>query len=397
MTSERKFIAENVKRVLLKEFLKRKTERSGFGGLDIQRTPMGTRVTLIAERPGMVIGRKGETIKELTDYVQNKFKFDNPQIEVKEVTNPNLNPHIMAQKLASALERGWHFRRAGHSTVRRIMSAGAKGCQVIISGKLTGQRHRTEKFREGHIKYCGETKLTWMHEGYAVAKKKLGVIGVKVQIMDPNAKLPDEISYRELQEVADIKTEAEGDIEAAAEVEVEVAKKTKTEIDTPEKTTGDAEKDVGEVKDKDVKKDDTETKKGGKEKKEKKKASEKKPKKVEAEIEVESETPPTETSKVSESGPKDKDTETENEPAPVTNEETKPPTKVEAEVEPEQKTEPITTTTTDDTEKDDPNQGEDKPIDEPESSDGDNEKDTDSKSENKDQDQVDNENENEET
>ena len=133
MTSERKFIEENVKRVLLKEYLRRKTERSGFGGLDIQRTPMGTRVTLIAERPGMVIGRKGETIKELTDYVQNEFNFDNPQIEVKEVTNPNLNPHIMAQKLANALERGWHFRRAGHSTVRRIMSAGAKGCQVIIS------------------------------------------------------------------------------------------------------------------------------------------------------------------------------------------------------------------------------------------------------------------------
>ena len=63
----------------------------------------------------------------------------------------------MAEKLAEALERGWHFRRAGHSTVRRIMDAGAKGCQVIIAGKLTGARHRTEKFTEGHVKYCGET------------------------------------------------------------------------------------------------------------------------------------------------------------------------------------------------------------------------------------------------
>ncbi len=219
MTSERKFIEENVKRVLLKEYLRSKTERSGFGGLDIQRTPMGTRVTLIAERPGMVIGRKGETIKELTDYVQNEFKFDNPQIEVKEVQNPNLNPHIMAQKLANALERGWHFRRAGHSTVRRIMSSGAKGCQIIISGKLTGQRHRTEKFREGHIKYCGETKLQWMHQGYAVAKKKLGIIGVKVQIMDPKAKLPDEIELRELKDIAEIKTiTTEGVIKSEIEV-----------------------------------------------------------------------------------------------------------------------------------------------------------------------------------
>jgi small subunit ribosomal protein S3 len=244
MTSERKFIEENVKRVLLKEYLKRKTERSGFGGLDIQRTPMGTRVTLIAERPGMVIGRKGETIKELTEYVENVFKFDNPQIEVKEVSNPNLNPHIMAQKLANALERGWHFRRAGHSTVRRIMSAGAKGCQVIISGKLTGQRHRTEKFREGHIKYCGETKLIWMHEGYAVAKKKLGVIGVKVQIMDPNAKLPDDIEVLELKDVAEIKT-----VTAEGEVEIEQNVEPVTEI--PEKETeveGEVEGELEEPK-----------------------------------------------------------------------------------------------------------------------------------------------------
>jgi small subunit ribosomal protein S3 len=100
----------------------------------------------------------------------------------------------MAEKLANALERGWHFRRAGHSTVRRIMENGARGCQVIISGKLTGQRHRTEKFKDGHIKYCGQAKLNFMHQGFAAAKLKPGVIGVTVQIMDPNAKLPDEIT-----------------------------------------------------------------------------------------------------------------------------------------------------------------------------------------------------------
>jgi len=99
----------------------------------------------------------------------------------------------MAEKLANALERGWHFRRAGHSTVRRIMDSGARGCQVIIAGKLTGARHRTEKFKEGHIKYCGEAKLNFMHQGFAIAKLKPGVTGVTVQIMDPNARLPDEI------------------------------------------------------------------------------------------------------------------------------------------------------------------------------------------------------------
>lgn len=193
MASERKFVTENIRRVLLKEYMMARVGRAGFGGLDVQRTPMGTRVTLITERPGLVIGRRGEAIKSLTKAIEEDFNFSNPQIEVQEVDNPNLNAQIMAEKLANALERGWHFRRAGHSTVRRIMDSGARGCQVIISGKLTGQRHRTEKFKNGHIKHCGQAKLEFMQQGFAIAKLKPGVLGVTVQIMNPNARLPDEI------------------------------------------------------------------------------------------------------------------------------------------------------------------------------------------------------------
>ncbi len=194
---DKRIIVEKVRRVLLKEYLMNETRRAGFGGLDIQRTPMGTRVTLLAERPGLVIGRKGGAIKSLTEAVERQFKFDNPQIEVQEVGSPALNAQIMAEKLANALERGWHFRRAGHSTVRRIMEAGAKGCLVVIAGKLTGQRHRTEKFKQGHIKYCGEPRNLWMDLGFAVAKLKPGVIGVTVEIMDPRAKLPDEVEIKQ--------------------------------------------------------------------------------------------------------------------------------------------------------------------------------------------------------
>jgi len=215
LANERKIVEEKIRRILLKEYLMARTRRAGFGGLDIQRTPMGYRVTLITERPGLVIGRKGATIKRLTQAVEAKFGFENPQIEVQEVENASLNSQIMAEKLASALERGWHFRRAGHSTVRRIMGAGAKGCLVVISGKITGQRHRMEKFKAGHIKFCGEPKQLWMREGFAVAKVKLGVIGVKVQIMDPRARLPDEI------EIVDKEREAEVE-EPAAEETTEV-------------------------------------------------------------------------------------------------------------------------------------------------------------------------------
>ncbi len=203
MANERKIIADNLRRVLLKEYMMKETQRAGFGGLDIQRTPMGTRITLFAERPGLVIGRRGATIKTLTDNIHSKFNFDNPQIEVEEVPNPAINAQIMAEKLANALERGWHFRRAGHSTLRRIMEAGAKGCLIRISGKLTGQRHRTEKFKAGHIKYCGEPKDLFMRQGFAVAKLKPGVIGVTVWVMDPKARLPDEIEVKKPTAVAE--------------------------------------------------------------------------------------------------------------------------------------------------------------------------------------------------
>lgn len=200
MASERRIMQESIRRVLLKDYLVQESARAGFGGLDIQRTPMGTRVTLICERPGILIGRRGELIKQLTQDIQARFKLDNPQIEVQEERQPALNAQLMAEKLASTLERGWHFRRAGHSTVRRIMESGARGCQVILSGKLTGERHRTERFKAGTIKYCGEGVRLYMQKGFYQARLKPGVIGVNVWIMRPSAKLPDEIRVKGVEE-----------------------------------------------------------------------------------------------------------------------------------------------------------------------------------------------------
>ncbi len=225
MASERKFIKENTKRSLIKKFLLEEIEGAGFGGMSIQRTPIGTRINILVERPGMVIGKGGSKIKELTENIQNKFNVDNPQIEIQEAgASAPLNAQIMAEKLAEALERGWHFRRAGHSTVRRIMNAGAKGCQIIIAGKLTGARHRTEKFTEGHVKYCGDIVKEIMDEGFATAKLKAGVLGVKVRIMKPDAKLPDEIKFK-TREKEEVKIEKK-----AVEKEPETKPKKKTDI-----------------------------------------------------------------------------------------------------------------------------------------------------------------------
>tara|TARA_B100000029_G_C17292247_1_gene857423 strand:- start:58 stop:726 length:669 start_codon:yes stop_codon:yes gene_type:complete len=198
----RRIIDRNVERHLVKEFLMNNTKKAGFGGLDIRRTPQGTEVTLKAERPGMVIGRKGRIINELQRRLDDEFAIQNPRLKVDEVEKPALNAQIMAEKLASALERGWYFRRAGHSTALNIMEAGAKGVIVVLNGKITGARHRTQKFIAGHIKYCGETALEHMDRGFSTAIKKLGTIGCSVAIMRPGTKLPHEITVYGKDQVA---------------------------------------------------------------------------------------------------------------------------------------------------------------------------------------------------
>ena len=226
MTVATELINDKVKRVLVKEHIQKSMERAGFGGLTIQRTPLGTHIRVIAERPGLVIGRKGSEIQKLTRNLEEKFGYENLQIEANEVDKPALNAMIMAAKVASALERGWNYRRAGNSILQRIMDGGARGCQITIAGKLTGLRHRTEKFISGHIKHCGEVALQSMEIGHAQAKLKPGTIGVKVALMPPEAKLPDEITVVTPVKVEDV-TEIEKEVkveESKEEVKVEESK-----------------------------------------------------------------------------------------------------------------------------------------------------------------------------
>ncbi len=197
----RTFVHRNVERQLVKEYLLRENEAAGFGDLVFQRTPEGTKVTLYAENLGRVIGRRGHHINELSRRLVSDFELDNPRLEVDDLAEPRLSAQVMASRLSSSLERGWFFRRAGHSTVMNIMAAGAKGCLVVLNGKITGARHRTQKFQAGHIKYCGETAFECMDFGYSVAVKKLGTVGCTVGIMRPGAKLPHEITVHSREEV----------------------------------------------------------------------------------------------------------------------------------------------------------------------------------------------------
>ena len=249
MTIVKEMLKERVRRVQVHDHVQNKTARAGFGGLSIQRTPLGTHVRISAERPGLVIGRKGSDIQRLTEELERKFGYENLQVEAGEVNNFALNPLIMAAKVANALERGWNYRRAGNSMLQRIMDSGARGCQITIAGKLTGLRHRTEKFLSGHIKFCGETALELMDVGIAQAKLKPGTIGVKVAIMKPDARLPDEIEVvkPEIPATEEVKEE-EGEEETEEAKKEEDSKEKPKEKETKKESKGEEKKEEGEKK-----------------------------------------------------------------------------------------------------------------------------------------------------
>lgn len=192
MAVERRFVSEGVRKVRVERYLGKELKRAGYGGMDIARTPLGTQVTIFAEKPGIVIGKGGKLVRQITQDLATNYGVESPQVEVQQVANPNYNAQIMAERLANALERGWYFRKAGQSIIRRVMESGALGCEVVIAGKLTGPRARVQKFVDGYIKHAGEPSNTIVERGYAIAVKKLGVIGVQVKIIPPGAMLPDD-------------------------------------------------------------------------------------------------------------------------------------------------------------------------------------------------------------
>lgn len=209
---EKDFVTEGLKRTRIDEYLENELERAGYGGMEIQVTPLGTMVVVYAERPGMVIGRGGKTVRSITQSLKTSYGLDNPQVEVKEVDIPELNPKIMAHKIAAMLQRGMHFRRVAYTALRRIMGAGAQGVEVTISGKIRGSRSACAKFSDGYIKKCGEPSIRFVRHGFATVQLKPGVLGINVRIMPPDVVLPDKVDILHI-EIEEPVTEKSVEIE----------------------------------------------------------------------------------------------------------------------------------------------------------------------------------------
>ena len=198
MAVERKFLEESLKKVKIDRFIRSELKAAGVGDVQVKRTPLGTRVTIEAVKPGLLIGRKGKNIQDLTTSIKTKFTVENPQVEVAEVPIPEFNPGIMAQRLVQALENHVHFRRACHNMLNEIMKRGALGAMIIVSGKISGARARSERFKAGYIRYCGEPTLEYVKEATTFASLKPGRLGVKVKIMPPIENPSDELGLRKV-------------------------------------------------------------------------------------------------------------------------------------------------------------------------------------------------------
>ncbi|WIV67309.1 30S ribosomal protein S3 [Natrialbaceae archaeon AArc-T1-2] len=247
MADEHQFIEDGLQRSQIDEFFQEELGRAGYGGMDVAKTPMGTQIVLKAEKPGMVIGKGGENIRKVTTALEEKFDLEDPQIDVQEVDEPDLNARIVADRLANALERGWYFRKAGHTTLERIMDAGALGAEIVLSGKVTGARSRVEKFNAGYIKHNGEPAESIVDEGQGVAVMKLGTIGVTVKIIPPGAELPDDFRIEEdvdPEELVPEAVEANEGVEELLEGEPEEAEAAAEELEEPAEEAEPAEEDV---------------------------------------------------------------------------------------------------------------------------------------------------------
>ncbi|MFZ9006232.1 MAG: 30S ribosomal protein S3 [Nitrosopumilaceae archaeon] len=177
--------------MLLKDYLRDAIKEAGFSHAEISKTPTGTRVALHVTRPGIVIGRKGSGIRELTEKLSTDFGLKNPQISVNEIEKPELSPSVMCNRMAAHLERGTAFRRATMWTLKQVMEGGAMGVQITISGKLRGDRSAFEKHTAGVLPRAGHHAEVIVAEDIAHVGTAMGLIGIRIRIARKEKFVPE--------------------------------------------------------------------------------------------------------------------------------------------------------------------------------------------------------------
>jgi small subunit ribosomal protein S3 len=195
---EKKFIRLKKEEYGIKEYIKRDLGKGKISKLDIEYTPVGEKIIISTSKPGLIIGRRGEKIDELTQVLKTKFKLENPHIEIKEIENPIFDAQLVADEIAMSLEKmgNLKFKVIAYKKLQEIINSGALGCELRLSGKLPSDRAKSWRFAQGYLKKAGESRRE-VNRAEATALTKLGITGIKVAIMPPNARVYDRIDINQ--------------------------------------------------------------------------------------------------------------------------------------------------------------------------------------------------------
>jgi small subunit ribosomal protein S3 len=182
----------------IKEYIKQILEKGKISRVRIEYTPVGEKIIVSTHKPGLVIGRRGERIEELTRVLKTKFKLENPSVDIEEIKKPELDAQIVADEIALSLERfgPLRFKAVAYKTLQRIMDSGALGAEIVLGGKLPGERARSWRFAQGYLKKTGDSAKV-VERAKSKAQTRPGTIGIKVSILPPDALLKERIEIDE--------------------------------------------------------------------------------------------------------------------------------------------------------------------------------------------------------
>jgi len=240
---EREFVAQKTKEYYIKKYIEGKLNKVGISEIKLKKIPLGEKIIIYTNRPSLIVGSKGANIKDLTKILKRDFKLENPQVEINEIKDIFLDANIVAERIADSLERfgSARFKGVGHKMMANVINSGALGVEIIISGKIPGARAKNWRFYQGYLKKCGDIAVVGVKKAQKNALLKSGIIGIKVAIMPPDVKLPDNIQI----------------IDEVQQEVGEVGKEEKKKVSKPKKTTTEKKKKAEKSEKKETKSKET--------------------------------------------------------------------------------------------------------------------------------------------
>jgi len=196
---EKEILAMKRRSFLISEYLTSQLPKGSYSFIELKKTPLGEKIIVHTSRPGLIVGKKGSNIQNLTSVLKTKFRMENPQIDVAEVESPNLDPKGIGERIVSTFEKYGpkRFKSIGYRALQDIIDAGAIGAEIVISGRgVPGSRSKRWRFMAGHLKKSGNIAQNFTDKALTVAHLQSGAIGIQVKIINPNTILPDTIKFK---------------------------------------------------------------------------------------------------------------------------------------------------------------------------------------------------------